>query len=42
MAKEQSKTETEDQQAIRKEVRKDWGSMEPKLFEMTHKLDSQF
>ena len=35
MAKEQAKSETEEQQAIRK----DWGQMEPKLIEMAHKLE---
>ena len=40
MAKEKPKTqETEEQIAIRKEIRKDWGSMEPKLIEMAHKLE---
>ena len=33
------KTETEEQTAIRKEIRKDWSSMEPKLIEMAHKLE---
>ena len=40
MAKEKPKTqETEEQIAIRKEIRKEWGSMEPKLIEMAHKLE---
>ncbi|QRF75977.1 hypothetical protein Thermo_01487 [Thermoplasmatales archaeon] len=40
MVKEKPKrTETEEQQAVRKEIRKEWGSMEPKLIEMTHKLE---
>ena len=40
MAKEKPKTqETEEQTAIRKEIRKEWGSMEPKLIEMAHKLE---
>ena len=40
MAKEKLKTqETEEQTAIRKEIRKEWGSMEPKLIEMAHKLE---
>ncbi|MFG1545338.1 MAG: hypothetical protein AAE976_02430 [Thermoplasmataceae archaeon] len=39
MAKEQPKKETEEQIAIRKEIRKEWSSMEPKLIEMTHKLE---
>ena len=33
------KQETEEQIAIRKEIRKDWSSMEPKLIEMVHKLE---
>ena len=33
------KQETEDQIAIRKEIRKDWGQMEPRLIEMPHKLE---
>ena len=38
MAKEKPKTqETEEQTAIRKEIRKEWGSMEPRLIEMAHK-----
>ena len=40
MAKEQPKSETEEQTAIRKEIRKEWGSMEPKLIEMAHKLEN--
>ena len=40
MAKEKPvKQETEEQTAIRKEIRKEWGSMEPKLLEMAHKLE---
>ena len=40
MAKEKPKTqETEEQTAIRKEIRKEWGSIEPKLIEMAHKLE---
>ena len=40
MAKEKPKTqETEEQIAIRKEIRKEWGSIEPKLIEMAHKLE---
>ena len=40
MAKEKPKTqETEEQTAIRKEIRKDWGQMEPRLIEMAHKLE---
>jgi inactivated superfamily I helicase len=40
MAKEKPKTqETEEQIAIRKEIRKEWGSMEPKLIEMAHKSE---
>ena len=40
MAKEKPKTqETEEQTAIRKEIRKDWSSMEPKLIEIAHKLE---
>jgi hypothetical protein len=41
MAKETSekKLETEEQLAIRKEIRKEWSSMEPKLIEMAHKLE---
>ncbi len=37
MAKEKPKTETDEQTAIRKDIRKDWGQMEPKLIEMAHK-----
>ena len=41
MAKEKSekKLETEEQLAIRKEIRKEWSSMEAKLIEMAHKLE---
>ena len=41
MAKEkpEKKEETEEQLAIRKEIRKDWGQMEPRLIEMAHKLE---
>ena len=40
MVKEKpKKTETEEQIVIRKEIRKDWGSMEPQLIEMAHKLE---
>ena len=40
MAKDKPKTrETEEQLAIRKEIRKEWSSMEPKLIEMAHKLE---
>ena len=39
MAKEQPKSETEEQLAIRREIRKNWGLMEPKLIEMAHKLE---
>lgn len=39
MAKGQPKTETEEQTVIRKEIRKEWSSMEPKLIEMAHKLE---
>ena len=41
MAKEKSekKLETEEQLTIRKDIRKEWSSMEPKLIEMAHKLE---
>ena len=41
MAKEkpEKKEETEAQLAIRKEIRKDWGQMEPRLIELAHKLE---
>ena len=40
MAKEKPETqETEEQTAIRKEIKKEWSSMEPKLIEMAHKLE---
>jgi len=40
MVKEKPKNqETEEQQAVRKEIRKEWGSMEPRLIEMAHKLE---
>ena len=40
MAKEKpARQETEEQTAIRKEIRKEWGSMEPRLIEMAHKLE---
>ena len=40
MTKEKPKTqETEKQTAIRKEIRREWGSMGPKLIEMAHKLE---
>lgn len=39
MAKEKPKTETEEQQAIRKGIRKDWVQMERKLIVMAHKLE---
>lgn len=40
MAKEKPKTqETEEQLAIRKENRKEWCAIEPKLIEMAHKLE---
>ena len=40
MAKEKSKIEeTEKQLTIRREIRKEWGSIEPKLNEMAHKLE---
>ena len=39
MAKETLKKETEEQQAVRREIRKEWGSREPKLIEMAHKLE---
>lgn len=40
MAKEKPKTqETEEQLAIREEIRKEWIAIEPKLIEMTHKLE---
>lgn len=35
--KQEKKEETEEQLAIRREVRKEWRSMEPKLIEMAHK-----
>ncbi len=37
MAKEKPTKEGEEQVAIRKEIRKDWGQMEPRLIEMAHK-----
>ncbi len=41
MAKEkpEKKEETEEQLAIRREIRKEWSTMEPKLIEMAHKLE---
>jgi hypothetical protein len=30
---------TEEHQAIRREIRKDWSYIEPKLIDMTHKLE---
>lgn len=39
MAKETPSKESEEQQVIRKEIRKEWSSMEPKLIEMAHKLE---
>lgn len=40
MAKEKPKIhETEEQLAIRKEVRKEWSAIDPKLIEMAHKLE---
>ena len=41
MTKEKSdkKLETEEQLAIRKEIRKEWSLMEPRLIEMAHKLE---
>ena len=40
MAKEKPENkETEEQLAIRKEIRKEWSAMEPKLIEMVHKLE---
>lgn len=39
MTKENPKTETEGQQATRKDIRKNWGQMEAKLIEMAHKLE---
>ena len=41
MAKEkpEMKKETEEQLVIRKEIRKKWSTMEPKLIEMAHKLE---
>lgn len=42
MAKEQPvKQETDERTAIRKEIRKEWSSMEPKLIEMAHKLEDK-
>ena len=38
--KPENKVETERQLAIRKEIRKEWSSMEPKLIEMAHKLEN--
>ena len=34
IAKEQPKKETEEQQAIRKKIRKEWSTMEPILIEI--------
>ena len=39
MEKGQPKTETEEQIAIRKEIRKECSTMEQKLIEMAHKLE---
>ena len=39
MAKETPKKETDELQAISKEIRKEWSTMEPKLIEMVHKLE---
>lgn len=36
MVKEKPAKETEEQQAIRKEIRKEWSSMDPKLIEMVY------
>ena len=32
--------ETEEQKSLRREIRKDWSSMEPRLIEMAHKLEA--
>ena len=39
MVKEKPTKESEEQVAIRKEIRKEWSSMEPKLIEMAHKFE---
>ena len=40
MVKEKpEKQETEEHQAIRREIRKDWSSMEQKFIEMAHKSE---
>jgi hypothetical protein len=41
MAKEKPTKENKEQVAIRKEIRKEWSAMEPKLIEMAHKLEDK-